>query len=208
MVTRVESVDEKDKELCACPDSQYVESTSTKLEDPMTKKVSQTKRSPYFSRNKLKLFKSHPVTKKLEWIPPKSPYNLVQETLFHDSWKLLIATIFLNKTSGKLAIPVLWQFFEKYPHAEDAKNAKTKDISAILQPLGLHNLRARTIIKFSKEYMDKDWRYPNELHGIGKYGNDSYRIFCINEWKHVRPRDHKLNLYHEWLKSYHSNKVD
>lgn len=36
-----------------------------------------------------------------KWTPPRSPFNLVQETLFHDPWKLLIATIFLNKTSGK-----------------------------------------------------------------------------------------------------------
>ena len=25
------------------------------------------------------------------------------------------------------------------------------------------------------------WVYPDELHGIGKYGNDSYRIFCTGE---------------------------
>lgn len=35
------------------------------------------------------------------------------------------------------------------------------------------------------EYLTKPWRYPIELHGIGKYGNDSYRIFCVNEWKQV-----------------------
>lgn len=35
------------------------------------------------------------------------------------------------------------------------------------------------------DFLTKDWRYPIELHGIGKYGNDSYRIFCVNEWKHV-----------------------
>lgn len=35
-----------------------------------------------------------------KWIPPKSPFNLVQETLFHDPWKLLVATIFLNRTAG------------------------------------------------------------------------------------------------------------
>lgn len=35
------------------------------------------------------------------------------------------------------------------------------------------------------EYLSKAWRYPIELHGIGKYGNDSYRIFCVNEWKEV-----------------------
>ena len=34
------------------------------------------------------------------WTPPKSPYNLVQESLFHNPWKLLVATIFLNRTTG------------------------------------------------------------------------------------------------------------
>jgi len=34
------------------------------------------------------------------WIPPRSPFNLVQENLFHDPWKLLVATVFLNRTTG------------------------------------------------------------------------------------------------------------
>jgi len=34
------------------------------------------------------------------WIPPRSPFNLVQEELFHDPWKLLVATVFLNRTTG------------------------------------------------------------------------------------------------------------
>ena len=33
--------------------------------------------------------------------------------------------------------------------------------------------------------MAGDWQYPIELYGIGKYGNDSYRIFCTPEWKEV-----------------------
>lgn len=36
---------------------------------------------------------------------------------------------------------------------------------------------------FLEEYLTKQWRYPVELHGIGKYGNDSYRIFCLGEWR-------------------------
>lgn len=39
--------------------------------------------------------------------------------------------------------------------------------------------------KIPDEYLSKNWKYPIELHGIGKYGNDSYRIFCVNEWKQV-----------------------
>ena len=36
-----------------------------------------------------------------------------------------------------------------------------------------------------EEYLTKSWCYPRELHGIKKYGDDAYRIFCINEWKQV-----------------------
>ena len=37
-----------------------------------------------------------------KWIPPNSPYSLVQEVLYQDPWKLLVATIFLNRTTGKV----------------------------------------------------------------------------------------------------------
>ncbi|XP_013386004.1 serine/arginine repetitive matrix protein 1 [Lingula anatina] len=141
-----------------------------------------------------------PKRKKFEkWTPPRSPYNLVQESLFHDPWKLLVATIFLNKTTGKAAIPVLWQFLDKWPSAEAVQHADWEPIAQLLQPLGLHEKRAKTIVKFSEEYLSKDWKYPIELYGIGKYGNDSYRIFCVKEWKQVHPEDHKLNAYHKWL---------
>lgn len=158
------------------------------------------KTSLYFSSKYNKEALSPPRRKAFKkWTPPRSPFNLVQETLFHDPWKLLIATIFLNRTSGKMAIPVLWEFLEKYPSAEVARTADWRDVSELLKPLGLYELRAKNIIKFSDEYLTKQWRYPIELHGIGKYGNDSYRIFCINEWKQVHPEDHKLNKYHDWL---------
>ncbi|OPJ72120.1 methyl-CpG-binding domain protein 4 [Patagioenas fasciata monilis] len=140
-----------------------------------------------------------------KWIGGKRAHifqvnTVKKETLFHDPWKLLIATIFLNKTSGKMAIPVLWEFFRKYPSPEITRAADWKEMSELLKPLGLYALRAKTIIKFSDEYLSKRWRYPIELHGIGKYGNDSYRIFCVNEWKEVQPQDHKLNVYHTWLR--------
>ncbi|XP_027558453.1 methyl-CpG-binding domain protein 4 [Neopelma chrysocephalum] len=162
--------------------------------------VERRKTSPYFSSKYSKEAPNPPRRKALrKWTPPRSPFNLVQETLFHDPWKLLIATIFLNKTSGKMAIPVLWEFLKKYPSPEVARAADWKEMSELLKPLGLYELRAKTIIRFSGEYLSKRWRYPIELHGIGKYGNDSYRIFCVNEWKEVQPQDHKLNVYHAWL---------
>lgn len=158
------------------------------------------KTSPYFSRKPLTDGLSPPRRKAFKkWTPPRSPFNLVQETLFHDPWKLLVATIFLNKTSGKVAIPVLWQFFERYPSAEVTREVDWKPMSELMKPLGLYELRAKILIRFSDEYLTKQWRYPIELHGIGKYGNDSYRIFCVGEWRQVTPEDHKLNKYHAWL---------
>ncbi|KAG8436048.1 hypothetical protein GDO86_007231 [Hymenochirus boettgeri] len=162
--------------------------------------VEKRKTSPYFSRKAVKDALEPPKRKAFtKWTPPRSPFNLVQETLFHDTWKLLVATIFLNKTSGKMAIPTLWEFLKKYSTPEIARAADWEEMAKLLQPLGLYELRAKAIVKFSDEFLTKKWRYPIELHGIGKYGNDSYRIFCVNEWKQVQPKDHKLNLYHAWL---------
>ena len=36
-----------------------------------------------------------------DFVPLQSPFNLVQESLWQDPWKLLIATIFLNRTTGQ-----------------------------------------------------------------------------------------------------------
>ncbi|XP_078111455.1 methyl-CpG-binding domain protein 4 isoform X3 [Sander vitreus] len=156
------------------------ESSSSKSKSVEDKR----KTSPYFSRKSTRDGLSPPRRKAFKkWTPPRSPYNLVQETLFHDPWKLLVATIFLNKTSGKMAIPVLWQFFERYPSAEVTREADWKPLSELMKPLGLYELRAKTLTRFSDDYLTKQWRYPIELHGIGKYGNDSYRIFCVGEWR-------------------------
>ncbi|KAM4563878.1 methyl-CpG-binding domain protein 4 isoform 2-T2 [Odontesthes bonariensis] len=108
------------------------------------------KTSPYFNGKTHRDGLSPPRRKAFKkWTPPRSPFNLVQETLFHDPWKLLVATIFLNKTSGKMAIPVLWQFFERYPSAEVTREANWKPMSELMKPLGLYELRAKTLIRLS-----------------------------------------------------------
>ena len=74
-------------------------------------------------------FKPSVPSHKSHWIPPKSPLNLIQESLFHDPWKLLIATIFLNRTSGGKAIPVMWDFFKRYPNSEITRMADWEQIA-------------------------------------------------------------------------------
>jgi hypothetical protein len=67
----------------------------------------------------------------IKYTPPKSPFNLIQEELYTDPWKLLVATIFLNKTGGRNAIPVLWKFFEQFPNADATSRADARQIEGI-----------------------------------------------------------------------------
>lgn len=71
------------------------------------------------------------------------------------------------------------------------------DIFAVLYYI--HIQITYILLFISEEYLTKEWVYPKELHGIGKYGNDSYRIFCVNEWRKIKPSDHMLNFYIDWL---------
>lgn len=51
-----------------------------------------------------------------------------------------------------MAIPVLWQFFERYPSAEVTREADWRPMSELMKPLGLYELRAKTLIRLSGDY--------------------------------------------------------
>ena len=59
-----------------------------------------SKKSRYFGSSDDGTLAPPKLIQAAEWTPPRSPYNLIQESLFHDPWKLLTATIFLQKTTG------------------------------------------------------------------------------------------------------------
>jgi methyl-CpG-binding domain protein 4 len=133
------------------------------------------------------------------WKPPRSPYKLIQEDLYSDPWKVLVACIFCNLTRRHTAEPLLWKFFSDYPTPFDASSADIKELENLLKPIGLSSRRAKTLKRMSTEYFSIDWKEPVELYGIGKYGNDAWKIFCTNEWKSAAPKDHALSWYHTWL---------
>ena len=133
----------------------------------------------------------------------KSPFNLIQEHLHDDPWKILVACIFCNLTRRHTAEPLLWKFFEMYPKASAAALADEKAIESLIQPIGLSKRRAKTLVRMSKEYIAKSWKEPVELYGIGKYANDAWKIFCTDKWKNVQPKDHALVWYHDWLLENH-----
>jgi len=135
----------------------------------------------------------------MSWKPPRSPFDLIQEHLYQNPWRLLVACVFCNLTKRRQAEPYIWKFFECYPTPQDASSANIEDIKDMIGPLGLSERRANTLVKMSRQYLDKSWSEPIELYGIGKYANDAWKIFCTSGWKSVKPKDHALSWYHDWL---------
>jgi len=137
----------------------------------------------------------------MRWKPPRSPYNLIQEQLWEDPWKIFVVCIFCNLTKRVKSEPYFWECIDKWPTPEALAKADIEELVELIQPLGLSQRRSKALIQMSKDYMQKDWKdQPEVLYGIGKYASDAYRIFCKGEWQHVEPKDGALVNYHNFLK--------
>nr|CAD7267086.1 unnamed protein product [Timema shepardi] len=191
---------DKQKQLTPEGLKQLTKNESSNPETCNTRKCSRETVSRYFCQvDSFRCGGTVRMHKKKRWIPPRSPYQLIQENYYDNPWQLLVATIFLQRTQGQLATRLALKFFKKWPSPKEVIATEQQEISIFLKGIGLHEIRAKIIKRFSEEFISKRWTYPRELHGIGKYGDDSYRIFCLGDWKDVRPTDHLLNDYVDWL---------
>ena len=96
------------------------------------------------------------------------------------------------------------KLFEMYPNPVEMSNACPISIAKIVKPLGLYNRRSKSLIRFSNEFVQNQWSSPSDLHGCGKYADDSYRVFCQFDWNNVTPTDHALNDYVDWARRTHA----
>ena len=119
---------------------------------------------------------------------------IIQQEFQHDPWKMLIGCIMLNQTSNKNVRQVIYTFFERWPNPQSVINADPNEIREHIRPLGFYNRRTLTIQKFSREYIEKTFNRASELHGIGKYADDSYEIF-IRGNLNVNPTDKILRRF-------------
>lgn len=123
----------------------------------------------------------------------------VQESYISDPWKILVCCILLNQTTRKQLDIVRTELFTKYPDPSSISSANLEELSKILKPLGFQNKRAKTLVKFSSEYL-LDWKDVKQLYGIGKYASDAYEIFVKQNYD-IEPNDGALNKYLNWLRS-------
>ncbi|KAH9975212.1 DNA glycosylase, partial [Russula compacta] len=142
------------------------------------------------------------------------------ECVADDPWKLLVAVMLLNKTSGRVAVPIFWKLIARWPTPESLAKADRAELEDCIRCLGLQNTRARRLIALSAAYLtrhdnpelpkSKYYRHRSStsishLPGSGPYALDSYRIYCggPDAWRTVVPRDKELIRFIKWRWAVH-----
>jgi len=64
----------------------------------------------------------------------------------------------------------------------------------LIKPLGMWRVRSKRIKQMSREFLSWDGKDAAALHGIGRYGSDSYRIFFKKQYN-IKVKDKELRKY-------------
>ena len=96
-------------------------------------------------------------------------------------WQHMVGVICLNLTYRKQVKKFLPKLFKRYPNPKSFLRGSSKVQARMLEPLGMVNVRLKRLKQMSLDILTWDYKDATKLHGIGKYGSDSYRIFFKNE---------------------------
>lgn len=135
----------------------------------------------------------------MSFLPPRSPYGLIQEDLWPDEWKILVSCVFLNCTSRRQAEKILPRFFGRWPTAEKMTGADPREVEDLIAPLGFKTVRTTRIMSLSRAY-GGSWSHARELPGVGEYAARAWEIFCKNRLGSDPPKDGALVHYWNWRK--------
>jgi len=153
-----------------------------------------------------------------------TPYGLLEELFVDDPWRLLLSTIFLNRTSRVQVDAILHEFLSRWPTAQsvvndNADNESLASMSQLLQPMGMRHRRAAGIVRFSREYLELLSTKQEEsadaaccadvafelarsdilgLYYCGEYAYAAYQIFIQRNYVQMDPPDHALKVYVEY----------
>jgi len=139
-------------------------------------------------------------SRKKDRIPHLSPYGLIQESLWPDEWKCLVACLMLNCTTRRQVEKVIPEFFRRWPSPVQFLSAKKEEVTELIRPLGFQNRRATRLLEMTNAYLEQDWSHAAELPGVGDYAARSWEIFFKNSLGKHPPVDRALLLYWKWRK--------
>jgi methyl-CpG-binding domain protein 4 len=141
------------------------------------------------------------VQMKQGWVPPRSPFGLIQEDLWNNEWLILVSCLLLNQTSRKQVERVLPEFINRWKTAESFLDTATdSEVASLCKPLGFSNRRTDLLFKMTRAFLTSEWTHAKELPGIGTYGARAWEIFCCGILGDEAPKDHALVKYFEWAK--------
>lgn len=86
--------------------------------------------------------------------PQETTYGLIQERLPPHAYPLLIQAILWNQTTGRAARPILVDLLARYPTPAHLARAPRADLVELLQPIGLHNIRAERLGAFARRWLE------------------------------------------------------
>lgn len=81
-------------------------------------------------------------------------FGLIQESIAHNLYFLVVQAILWNQTHGRQARPVFRELVARYPDPCALASASLAELTALLQPLGLHNIRAKRCILLGKTWIE------------------------------------------------------
>ena len=97
-----------------------------------------------------------------------------------NKWQHMVGVICLNLTNRKQVKRVLPEFFSQWSTPEEFLEADFDTVKKLVNPLGMGEVRTKRLFRMSQDFLTWDQNNAKDLHGIGKYGSDSYEIFYKN----------------------------
>ena len=107
--------------------------------------------------------------------------DLMVQQQVKSEWQHMVGVMCLNLTYRKQVKKLLPKLFKRYPNASAFIRGRYKTQERMLRPLGMSTVRAKRMRQMSLDFLSWDHKDATDLHGIGKYGSDSYKIFYKNE---------------------------
>ena len=107
--------------------------------------------------------------------------DLMVQQQVKSEWQHMVGVMCLNLTYRKQVKKLLPKFFKRYPNASTFLRGRYNAQEKMLRPLGMSTVRVKRMRQMSLDFLSWDYKDATDLHGIGKYGSDSYKIFYKNQ---------------------------
>jgi len=120
--------------------------------------------------------------------------HLMVQQQVKGAWQHMVAVICLNQTYRKQVKEILPRLFSIWPTPQKMVRAPLNRLQRLIKPLGMWRVRSKRIKKMSREFLKWNGRDAADLHGIGRYGSDSYRIFFKKQYD-IKVTDKELKKY-------------